>query len=172
MKYTLTLPKGQIHFKHNLFTGSETQGQWSPMNPAENGGWKSGDVLQVSCTYNLNPNIKKLPPASDYEGLVVGALNNPTKAQITALKNHIIGTFSGGTVVAGITTNSSPGAGDIFYAAASKTFSAQLNPPSRGELNNLVYEWTMTYNAEGGFDPMNIELVFGYGDPMDSEVDT
>ena len=30
----------------------------------------------------------------------------------------------------------------------------------------------MMYNAAGGFNPLGIELVFGYGDPQDSEVDT
>lgn len=172
MKYTLTLPKGQISFKHNLFIGSTTAGQWAPMNPAVNGGWKNGDILQVSCTYNLNPNIHPLPSASAYEGLVVGALNNATKAQIDALMRRIISTWSGGTVVAGITTNGSPGPGDIFYAAKAEKFSAPLSPPSRGTLTNLVYEWTMTYNGGGGYNPNNVELVFGYGDPQESETDT
>lgn len=172
MKYTLTLPKGQIKFKHNLFVGSTTAGQWAPMNPAVNGGWKDGDILQVSCTYNLNPKINPLPPASAYEGLVVGALNNATQAQINALMQSIIGTWSGGTVVAGITTSRSPGPGDIFYGAAAQKFSAPLKPSSRGKLTNLVYEWTMTYNGNGGFNPDNVELVFGYGDPQDSETDT
>jgi len=172
MKYTLTLPKGQISFKHNLFVGSTTQGQWAPTNPEQQGGWANGDILQVSCTFNLNPPISPLPAASDYEGLVVGALNDPTPQQIEALKNQIISTWSGGTVVAGITENSSPGSGDIFYNAQPQSFTTQLTPSSRGTLTNLVYEWTMAYNGAGGFDPRNIELVFGYGDPQDSEVDT
>jgi len=172
-KYRLTLPIGQIHFKNNLWIGSQTTANFLPWNPEVVGGWKTGDTLQVMCAFDLNPNITPLPPATEYQGLVVGALNNPTAAEIRALKQTITGTWSGGTVQAGITTNSSPGATDIFYNATSLSAPPlQLTPSSRGTLPSLVYEWTMTYNASGNFNPNGIELVFGYGDPMDSEVQT
>lgn len=168
MRYHLTLPKGQIKLRGNVFVGSNTEGEWSPVNPMKLGGWKKGDELTVTCTFNTQPEgLPRLPDANEYFGLSVAALNNPTEQEI---QNEIrkVKSFSAGQALDGITNSDNP-ANSIFYKAKSETVNIPLQPSSRGTIQNIVYDWHMVYTGNEGLDPNNIELIFGYGDPMDSE---
>lgn len=186
MNYTLTEPKGQIVFRNNLFHGSQVEGNWSPFNPEQNQGWQDGDTLTVTCTFNLYPNGTKGPDfvgpnANQYMGLCVGALNKPTPGQIQNLKSRISGARIGnGKLFDGITTNATPSDNDIFYAAVSTALGTsqtlegndQYGSPRGTISGDLIYQWTMQYNASSNFDPTDIEIIFGYGDPMIDEEKT
>ncbi len=183
--YTLNLPKGVITYGHGAWRGSSTQGEWSPFNPIDAGGWKAGDTLTVTVAFNLKPSNlpqNEWPPASEYHGAAAIALYNPTTAQIQQAVRDLYngpGWNIKGFVGAGISTSSAepqPGSGVYFYDAQASTLSVGLTPASRGSLDNYIHQWTMKYYndptltnpAEG----THIELVFGYGDPMVSEEDT
>ena len=172
MNYFLTLPQGAITVNRGQFVGSHTVGIWSPFNPVHNNGWQEGDTLTIVATFNLYPEnlAPNFPRAFEYVGLSAAALNRPTRERI----NQVIGQLmrpSRGTVAEGITENSTPNnATDIFYNVVSETETISLQPSSRGTIQNLVYQWKMDYNSNyENVDPMDIELIFGYGDPMDTE---
>ena len=184
--YTLTLPKGKIQlidgkFRGQLFKSSQVDA-WSPQNPAAAGGWVSGDSLTVIATFNTGQVIDpstgqpyaKQPTPSDYYGLSVDALYNPTSGQVTTAENNLK-RQAAGVAGPGITTSGTPNnATDIFYNAVSTKGTISLVPSSRGSFD-VVYKWVMTFNPNfnnGGttaIDTTKIELIFGYGDPMLSE---
>lgn len=171
MDYVLILPEGAITENRGKFVGSKTVGIWSPHNPDYNGiGWQAGDTLTVVATFNLNPNTPTLPPASEYYGLSCAALNDPTPSGISNIENWLKGQAAG-VAGAGITTNTTPDNNtDIFFNAVPYRTNIQLQPSSRGTISNIVYKWTMDYNANYvGVNPLNVELIYGYGDPMLSE---
>jgi hypothetical protein len=170
MDYSLILPQGVITENRGSFVGSQTHGIWSPCNPVAVGGWKAGDTLIVICTFDLNPNTSDLPDASEYYGLSAAALNNPTANGIQGVINKMK-RQSAGIVEGGITQSATPNNNtDIFYNAVSNSESIPLTPSSRGTIQNIVYKWTMDYNANYvNVNPINIELIYGYGDPMLTE---
>jgi hypothetical protein len=176
MTYHLTLPQGLITFRNGMYQGSNTQAVWSPCNPNEAGGWQNGDILIVSCSFNLNPSMPTPPPAREYAGLCAGACNATNQTAVTGLINQAKGLpFStpGRLLGSGITTSATAAATNLFYNATSVTGTFPLRPASRGTLTNYVYQWTMTYNGSNTVANGNtVEIVFGYGDPMDSEVDS
>ena len=145
--------------------------------------------MTVTCTFNPYPGIAAGtskddfvgPAASEYMGVCVGALNNPTAAEIASLKSQIAGSYVGnGKLFAGVTANATASASDIFYGATSTSLPSALalkgkteSGVSRGSLPaGLIYSWTMTYNGAGGFNGTDVELIFGYGDPMVDEEKT
>jgi hypothetical protein len=176
MIYHLTLPKGLITFRHGIYQGSNTQAVWSPCNPTDNGGWQNGDTLMVSCSFNLNPNIAVPPPSSEYAGLCAGSCSGKDQTTINALiaqAQAIYVPTPGQLLGNGITTSATPADSNLFYNAASVTGTFVLKPAGRGTLPNYIYQWTMTYNGTNTVaDGNDVEIVFGYGDPMNSEVDS
>lgn len=168
--YTLTLPQGVITENRGQFVGSETHGIWSPVNPKALGGWKDGDTLTVVCTFNLNPeNTADLPPASSYFGLSAAAINNASSTAGETAINQAktwLASQRAGIVGAGITTGSASSS-FLFYNASSETENIPLVPTTRGTITDIVYEWNMTYNANyPNVTVKDIEIIFGYGDPM------
>lgn len=181
MEYHLTLPQGTISVRNGIFQGSQTNVIWSPCNPNEMGGWMDGDELNVVCTFNLNPPITPLPGSGEYAGLCVGACSDQDTTGITQLiteaqqiyvpnVGQLLGTSSGQQ----ITTNATPASGNIFYNAQSTSGDFPLTPSTRGTLSNYIYKWVMFYNGSNTVVPSgsNVEIVFGYGDPMWSESDS
>lgn len=168
--YTLTEPKGQITFRDKKWYGSKVEGHWAPYNPNIVGGWKDGDTLTVSVTFNVDPTMppgQPQPPASQYYGLCVAALNEPTEQEIEAVDKKMSGsTGRSGGLFGGITTSAIAGS-NIFYNAKSTPLGASVPVAGGGNLSaTLIFMWTMQYNAKGGFNAQDIELIFGYGDPM------
>lgn len=181
MQYSLTLPKGVIVVRGGIFTGSNTTAIWSPCNPNELGGWLDGDQLTVVCTFNLNPPISPQPGAGEYAGLCAGACSDTDKVGVAALISQATSLFvpNPGQLlstngISQITSNPTATADNIFYNAQSTTGNFTLTPASRGTLSNYIYQWTMTYNGNNTVvsDGTHVEIVFGYGDPMNSEVDS
>lgn len=172
MVYHLTLPKGVITENRGVFVGSKTHGIWSPFAPGSKSapkGWQAGDKLVVTCTFNLYPNTTDLPKAKDYYGLSVAAINNPTPAEVKKVEGNMK-RRSAGTTGQGVTTSTTPNDQSIFYNAVPEKATFALQPASRGIINNIVYHWTMDYNAAyPGVNPTDIEIIFGYGDPMIDE---
>ena len=179
--YHLTLPKGTITKSHGeMYHGSHTTAVWAPYNPLTVGGWKKGDTVEIMCTFNLEPDNldkKDWPPAKNYNGLCVGACMASDKAAVTQLiasaKRLALGN-KGQLIGSHITKANKKSYNDIFYNAQLTILpNIELNPSNRGTLTGLVYEWTLTYNDEQDVaSPKDIELVFGYGDPMAAEVMT
>jgi len=181
MQYTLTLPAGVITVRNGIYKGSNTQAQWAPCNPLQNGGWKAGDTLLVTCTLNLSPNVNPMPPSTDYAGLCAGACaanNQAAVNALTALAVNLPIPNPGQLLGTGITTSATAIPSAIFYncIATTGTFVLPAPPPNRGTLTNYIYQYSMAYNAgntiTGAGGGNNVEIVFGYGDPMNSEVDT
>lgn len=180
MQYTLTLPAGTITLtRDGIFKGSNTTASWSPCNPLDSsaGGWVDGDTLVVTCSLNINPQgLSKLPPSTEYVGLCAGACNatdTTTVNRLIADAKGIITPNPGKLIGNGISTSSSRSTTSIFYNCTQLTESFILKPSSRGTLNNYVYQYSMTYNGQNTVAPANqVEIVFGYGDPMNSEVDS
>lgn len=181
MEYHLTLPQGTISVRNGIFKGSQTNVIWSPCNPNEMGGWMDGDELNVVCTFNLNPPISPLPGAGEYAGLCVGSCSDQDAtgiAQLVAEAQQIlvpnIGQLLGTSSGQQITTNATPAAGNIFYNAQPTSGDFPLTPSSRGSLSGYIYKWVMYYNGSNTVVPggSNVEIVFGYGDPMWSETDS
>jgi hypothetical protein len=173
MRYQLTLPKGAISRRGTIYVGSHTDMIWSPVNPEENGGWKNGDVLSVTCSFNLNPDVDPRPPSYDYGGLCAGACNSDNTSEIETLikaaKNLPLRT-TGVLLNSKMTTNTTPVSDNIFYGATSEAATFQLEPASRGQLVNYKYHWEMIFNgANTVADGDHVEIVFGYGDPMESD---
>lgn len=175
MEYSLTLPKGAItKTRKGIYQGSNTEAQWAPFNPNLNGGWKSGDTLDVICTFNINPPGITPPPAGEYVGLCAGAchINSPIEIaklirEATSIGSGNPGKLVGNGIVKGAKTDSA-----IFYNAVATTHTIVL-PNGRGTLTNYVYKWAMTYNDTNTVATgEDVEIVFGYGDPMNSEVES
>lgn len=172
MEYHLTLPQGTITLRNHIFTGSETQGSWSPFNPNNLGGWKDGDTLTVVCTFNLNPDLNPLPSASEYWGLCVGACAATDNSQVQSLLNQARGLSSryrtGALLGNYITTETDANYSYIFYKATSTAVTVDLQPSSRGTLTNYIFRWDMTYNGNNRVVSSgdDVELVYGYGDPQ------
>lgn len=201
--YVLTLNAGKINFvegavRGQMFEGSETTANWSPMNPKMRGGFKDGDILRVVATFNLSPeNLEKegkpWPPASNYVGLSVGACLDSDEGRIQELlgKARALPYEHNGHLLGGILPDESDPEfhegpyqdhhGDdpnnyIFLHAKGTRFGApvpleknQYNEHDRGELpGSLVYKWEMIFNGHNNIDPTGkeVELIFGYGDPM------
>jgi hypothetical protein len=176
MIYSLTVAKGAITFTECICIASSINAIWSPCNPVDNGGWQKGDTLIVTCFFNLNPLLGVPPPSTEYGGLYVGAcsyLNQNAiqelivQAKSTCVPNHgqLLGT--------GITINEIPIASNLFYDAKPVRGTFLLNPAARGKLNNYIYQWIMKYNECNNItDGGNVEIVFGYGDPMNFELDS
>lgn len=168
MIYHLLLPKGTITENRGAFVGSETHGIWSPYKPGSKSapkGWQKGDQLIVSCEFNLYPNTTDLPPASAYYGLSVAAINNASVEQQKIVEKEMQ-RKSAGVVGEGVTESVFP-AGCLFYKAVPLRTSIPLQPASRGTVNNIVYQWSMDYNADyPNVNPTAINIIFGYGDPM------
>ena len=172
MRYQLTLPKGAITLRNHIYTGSQTDMIWSPVNPIKKGGWKDGDTLSVTCTFNLTPETDPLPNSTEYVGLSAGACNSNDTGKVNALIQAAksLPLKSKGALLGGITKNKSPEPQDIFYAATFESATFQLEPASRGELKDYIYHWEMKYNgANTVTDGDHVEIVFGYGDPMESD---
>lgn len=174
MVYHLTLEKGAITYRNGIYRGSSTQAVWSPWNPLETGGWKAGDQLSVVCTFNLNPDVNPKPPAKEYVGLCVGACNSTNSDEVNKLENQArqlpLGT-KGALLGSNITKSDSPGDSAIFYKAGPTAITIQLEPTSRGQLENYIYKWVMNYNAANTVaSGKEVEIVFGYGDPQHTEV--
>ena len=171
--YHLTLPKGLITFRNGIYRGSHTEAVWSPANPKDLGGWQDGDTLIVTCSFNLNPEIPSPPPHTDYVGLCAGACNSTNTSEVNSLIRtaRSLGFPNPGELVGnGISTSSSRSASAIFYKCTSKIGTFPLQPPSRGTLTNYVYQYEMLYNGQNTVaSGTEVEVVFGYGDPMDSE---
>lgn len=177
MEYTLTLPKGEIKVRNNIFSGSHTEAVWAPCNPKDLGGWQDGDRLHVICAFNLNPPIDPQPPSSRYAGLCAGACSTEDRPKIRELVRMALGLplpNPGILLDSEISMSSSAGPGDIFYNAQSESQTFQLRPSSRGELRDYIYKWHMTYNGNNEVVPdgNSVEIVFGYGDPMETEVES
>lgn len=177
MDYHLTLPKGLITLRNGIYQGSHTEAVWSPFNPIETGGWQNGDTLAVVCSFNLNPNVSPKPPANQYAGLCAGACNATNQGAVNSLiaQAKSLPLASPGKLLGnGISTaTSSPPATALFYKCVATTGTFALQPTSRGTLTNYVYRYVMTYNGSNTVANGNqVEIVFGYGDPMDSEVDS
>jgi len=134
----------------------------------------------VICTFNVNPQQDGnpiYPPASDYNGLVAGATFDKNAAEIAKLKQtaqQIPGGTTGQLLGTGISTSPQKSNNAIFYNAQSKQVTIALSPSSRGTLHNFIYQWTMKYNGDTTTVPNgdHVEILFGYGDPMFSEVDS
>lgn len=183
MEYTLTLPKGAITKTRNgIYQGSTTEAQWAPFNPndrlAPNKGWQPGDTLSVVCTFNLNPpGVTPPPPAKEYVGLCAGACatDNPSEIaklikEATRITTPAPGRLVGNGIELKPQTPTAPAATSIFYNAVATTQTVVLSG-SRGTLTDYVYKWTMEYNAANTVATgTTVEIVFGYGDPMNSEV--
>lgn len=176
MQYFLTLPKGKITFRNGMYQGSNTEAVWAPCNPNDVGGWQNGDTLTVNCTFNLNPTNVVPPPSTEYAGLCVGSCNAANTAGVKALISEAQAIFvpnPGKILGSTISTSPTPAPNAIFYNAKSMTGTFALQPASRGSLNNYIFQWTMTYNANNTIaNGTDVEIVFGYGDPMTSEVDS
>jgi peptidyl-Lys metalloendopeptidase len=179
--YTLTLPEGTISVRNKIFKGSQTEAIWSPCNPNEVGGWLQGDQLAVICSFNLNPPITPQPSASEYCGLCVGACSDQDTNGIATLISEAQGIYVpnpgqllGVNSLNQVTTNTTPVASNIFYSADMTAGTFPLTPATRGTLSNYIYQWSLTYNGDNTIVPSgsNVEVVFGYGDPMWSEVDS
>lgn len=155
--YTLTLDK----------SGNSS---WSPHDPNEYAGWLDGDQLIINCSFNTNPSgPNPLPPASDYNGLSLGAGCNADQAGINALLSQIQG-LSGTTgqlIGSGITSSPNNTSGAvIFYNAQSAVIqSIQLQPDTRGTLTDFIYQWKMIYNGKNTIvnNERQAAIVFGYG---------
>ncbi len=188
LHYSLTLPQGEITLvgaeagivrgvRGNMYRGSTTIAVWSPAHPIDLGGFKDGDELVVRATFNLNPTTMSAdlrPPAINYVGLSVGACHSTDRAAVEGLehkaKNLALGNV--GHLLGGISTSQERSNDAIFYKAESYVIpEMQLDPPSRGKLINYVHKWKMIFNSHNTIDPSGkeVELVFGYGDPMFSE---
>lgn len=176
MTYNLTLPKGFITFRNGIYQGSNTEAVWSPCNPDDNSGWQDGDILIITCSLNINPAMTNPPPATQYAGLCAGACNDSDQSTINALisqAKQIYVPSPGQLLGTGITTSATPQPSNLFYNAIAIKGTFILTPPSRGTLTNYIYQWTLTYNGNNTIAKGNqVEIVFGYGDPMDSEVDS
>jgi hypothetical protein len=175
MRYQLTLPKGAIKRRGTVYIGSHTDMIWSPVNPEDNGGWKNGDILSVTCSFNLNPDVNPKPPSYDYGGLCAGACNSGDSSAVAALiraaKNLPLRT-TGVLLNSGMTTNTTPASDNIFYGATyeAATFHLERTYPNNKTLVNYKYHWEMIFNgANTVADGENVEIVFGYGDPMESD---
>lgn len=175
--YTLTLLPGAITNRDGIYKGSSTEAVWSPCNPIDLGGWNDGDELVVTCTLNLNPDIPNPPSSNWYVGLCAGACPASEKNQIDALISEaqkIITPNIGELLGTHISTDKLATENTIFYDAIAKVGTFELSPASRGVLKNYIYGWTLKYNGkntvvENGSD---VEIVFGYGDPQQCEVDS
>lgn len=183
--YVLTLPVGQITrnadgtFRGQLFDSQKLESAWSPTSPENNGGWKAGDKLMVVCGFHTSklkdyPDNEQ-PTPSDFFGLSVDALYDPTQQEIISAENTLK-RKSSGIVGSGITVNSTPNNNtDVFYKAISYTENVNLQPASRGTITDIVYMWSMDFNSnfnnngKGNIDTLKMELIFGYGDPMIAE---
>jgi len=176
MKYHLTLPKGAITLRNGIYRGSSTEAVWSPYNPIETGGWEPGDQLEVICTFNLNPDVNPKPPAREYAGLCVGACNSTNQTAVQALESQArsLGLGNKGQLLGThISTADTAQDSDIFYKSGPTAVTIQLQPTSRGVLENYIYKWNLHYNGGNTVAPGNeVEIVFGYGDPQFSEVDS
>jgi len=191
--YVLTLPIGQITrnsngtFSGQLFNSKQLESEWRPISPEHNGGWKAGDKLIVACGFHtkeiIDPHTSQpypsneQPTPSDFYGLSVDALYNPTPQQIRNAENNLKNQHAG-IIGPGITNNTIPNNGtDIFYNAVSDSENVNLQPSSRGTIEDIVYMWTMDFNSSfnpptprgANMNPLEIELIFGYGDPMLAE---
>lgn len=172
MHYTLTLQKGTITLRNNIYSGSDTEAVWTPFNPIENGGWQDGDQLIVLATFNLNPqNVNPMPPSYDYVGLSAGACSSSDQSAIDSLRRAASSQplRSTGALLGGITESTQRSDSCIFYQATSESFTVTLSN-NRGTLTNYKYKWTMVYNGDNTVSTgSETELVFGYGDPMINE---
>jgi len=186
--YLLQLPIGEIvrnpdgTFRGQIFDSSESEKFWAPQSPEFNGGWDAGDKLIVTCGFHtaeiIDPStgqpypLNEQPVPSDFYGLSVDGLYDPTAQQLQRAERNLK-SQSAGIVGPGITTSATPNNNtDIFYNAQSFSEDVQLQPASRGTIPNIVYMWTMDFNANfnnngaGNVNTLEIELLFGYGDPM------
>ena len=171
-KYHLTLPKGLITYRN-----SNTKAVWSPCNPNDIQGWNQGDILIINCTLDLNPaNVDPMPPSDEYVGLCAGACNSNDTDTIKELIEEArnIRYPNPGELLGfneAITTETTANPENIFYCATEITGTFPLKPSSRGVLENYVYHRRMVYKGKNTVaDGNSVEIVFGYGDLMDSEV--
>ena len=185
MKYTLTLPEGTITYKGGNYHGTATTGHWSPANPDTFGGLKDKDTVSVVCTFNLNPTMPHnvpMPGYSDYYGLCVGACEKGDTAAITRMETaKYYSTKTGqlvqypldGVMQTTTTTNAVATPENIFYNAQSESQPSTVLSNNRGTLPALVYNWTMTYNGSNDIcsNGKDVEIVYGYGDPMDGDTE-
>ncbi|MEO1263756.1 MAG: hypothetical protein AAFZ15_33420 [Bacteroidota bacterium] len=201
-EYTLVLPMGKItydpdkdSFRGQIFKSSELKSAWHPKDPGGKygKGWMEGDTLEVVCTFHTaliidpttitpaNPDgnpypMDKQPKPSDFYGLSVSALNNPTEQEIKGAENDL-STKRAGIVDKGITESSTPdNSKHIFYNAKPSRTTQTLDPEERGTLKDIVYKWKMDFNpnfkpSKGVMNPKKIDIIFGYGDPMVGDAD-
>lgn len=173
--YYLVLKKGKITNRHGIYQGSMHDAvSWAPANPDTQSGWQDGDTLIVLCQFAVNPNVNPQPGANEYVGLCAGACKIGTQeVQILENEAYRIPTPNPGKLLgSGITTNTTPAADNIFYAATPQKVDVTLN--NGQTLVQYVHTYSMTYNGANTVvgNGNEVEIVFGYGDPQEADVES